>query len=318
VAAGIVPFAHANDGGGSIRIPASCCGLVGLKPTRARNPLGPMLGDIMSGLIAEHIVSRTVRDTAAMLDCTHGPEPGDPYCAPAPARPFLDEVGAPVGCLRIAFTTKNAQGQPLHPECVTAIERTAALCQELGHIVEEASPAVDPNTVTQSFLAVWCAGLAMQIDAIAMLTGREVREELFEGLTWALYQSGRQVSGAQYLLSIAMLQIQGRQIGHFHETYDCWLTTTLGAPPIRLGTVDIQQRDVAQAFAPILDYVPFTPMQNATGQPAISLPLHWTADGLPVGLMFTGRLGDEATLLRLAAQLEQARPWIQRKPPVWG
>jgi amidase len=317
VAAGIVPVAHANDGGGSIRIPASCCGLVGLKPTRARNPLGPMLGDIMSGLIAEHVVSRTVRDTAAMLDCTHGPEPGDPYFAPPPARPFLEEVGAPAGRLRIAFTTKNPSGTTLHPECVAAVERTAKLCQELGHIVEDGAPAVDQGTMTQSFLAVWCGGLAMQIDAIAMLTGREVREDLFEGVTWALYQNGRQVTAAQYLLALAMLQIQGRTVGRFHEAYDCWLTPTLGAPPIRLGAVDITERDAIKALTPILDYVPFTPLQNATGQPAISLPLHWTADGLPVGVMFTGRMGEEGLLLRLAAQLEQARPWSGRKPLVW-
>jgi len=318
VAAGIVPVAHANDGGGSIRIPASCCGLVGLKPTRGRNPLGPMLGDIMNGLICEHVVSRTVRDTAAMLDCTAGPEPGDPYFAPAPARPFLDEVGAPAGRLRIAFSTKNPGGAALHPECVAAIERTAKLCQELGHAVEEAAPPIDQNTLTQSFLSIWCSGLAMQIDAVAMLSGREVREELFEGVTWGLYQQGRQVTASQYLLAVAMMQIQARQVGQFHETYDCWLTTTLGAPPIRLGTVDLAERDPLIALAPILDYVPFTPLQNATGQPAISLPLHWTADGLPVGVMFTGRIGDDATLLRLAAQLEQARPWAERRPPGWG
>jgi amidase len=318
VAAGIVPIAHANDGGGSIRIPASCCGLVGLKPTRGRNPLGPMLGDIMGGLICEHIVSRTVRDTAAMLDCTAGPEPGDPYFAPAPARPFLDEVGALHARLRIAFSTKNLSGVPLHPECVVAIERTAKLCQDLGHEVEEAAPPVEQNTITQSFLSIWCAGLAMQIDAVAMLTGREVRQELFEGVTWGLYQQGRQVSASQYLLAVAMMQIQGRQIGQFHETYDCWLTTTLGAPPIRLGTIAINEPDPLVAFAPILDYVPFTPLQNATGQPAISLPLHWTADGLPVGVMFTGRIGDDATLLRLAAELEQAQPWTNRHPPIFG
>lgn len=318
VAAGIVPVAHANDGGGSIRIPAACCGLVGLKPTRGRNPLGPMLGDIMNGLICEHVVSRTVRDTAAMLDCTAGPEPGDPYCAPAPARPFLDEVGAPVGRLRIAFATKNFSGMPLHRECVAAIERTAALCAELGHIVEEASPPVDMGTLAQSFLAVWCSGLAMQIEAVAMLAGREVREELFEGVTWGLYQQGRQVTAAQYLIAIAMLQMQAREVGRFHETYDCWLTTTLGSPPMCLGTVDLEERDPLVALAPIIDYAPFTPLQNATGQPAISLPLHWTPDGLPVGVMFTGRMGDEATLLRLAAQLEQARPWKDRRPPLWG
>ena len=318
VAAGIVPMAHATDGGGSIRIPASCCGLVGLKPTRARNPMGPVLGDIMNGLICEHVVSRTVRDTAALLDCTAGPEPGDPYAAPAAPRPFFEEVGAPVERLRIAFATKNFTGMPLHPECVAAVTRTAALCEELGHIVEEASPAVDAGTLTQSFLNVWCSGLAMQIEAVAQLAGREIREELFEGVSWALYQQGRQVTAAQYLIAIAMLQIQGREVGRFHERYDCWLTPTLGTPPIALGTVDINEPDFMRAFAPILDYVPFTPLQNTTGQPAISLPLHWTADGLPVGVMFTGRLGEESLLLRLAAQLEEAQPWKGRRPPLWG
>ncbi|MDX2169487.1 MAG: amidase family protein [Deltaproteobacteria bacterium] len=318
VAAGIVPFAHANDGGGSIRIPASCCGLVGLKPTRARNPLGPRLGDIMSGLICEHVVSRTVRDTAVLLDCTAGPEPGDPYAAPAPPRPYADELTARPTQLRIAYTTTDPAGQPLHPECVAAVEATARLCQELGHIVEPGAPSIDHNQATQAFLALWCGGLAMQIDAVAMLTGRAVREEDFEGVSWGLYQQGRQVTASQYLLSLAMLQIIGRACGQFHETYDCWLTPTLGTPPIALGTVDINQRDPLQALAPILNYVPFTPLQNATGQPAISLPLHWSADGLPVGVMFTAKLGDESTLLRLAAQLEQARPWKDKRPPLFG
>ena len=157
----------------------------------------------------------------------------------------------------------------------------------------------------------------MQIEAMAMLTGRAIRPELFEGLTWALYEQGKLVSGAQYLLAIAMLQMTGRAVGQFHERYDCWLTPTLGAPPIALGTIDIEERDMTAAFAPIIDYVPFTPLQNATGQPAISLPLHWTADGLPVGVMFSAKLGDEATLLRLAGQLEQARPWKDRRPAIW-
>jgi amidase len=317
VAAGIVPMAHANDGGGSIRIPASCCGLVGLKPSRARNPLGPVLGDMLSGLIAEHIVSRTVRDTAAMLDCTAGPEPGDPYAVLPPTRPFSEEARTPPGRLRIAFATAPPGGAPLHPECVAAVEATARLCEELGHIVEPAAPPVDQAQLSQSFLTVWCAGLAMQIEAMAMLTGREIRPELFEGLTWSLYEQGRQITGAQYLIAVALLQIAGRAVGQFHERYDCWLTSTLGAPPIALGTIDIEQRDMTVAFAPILDYVPFTPLQNATGQPAISLPLHWTADGLPVGVMFSARLGDEATLLRLAGQLEQARPCTDRRPAVW-
>jgi amidase len=254
VAAGIVPMAHANDGGGSIRIPASCCGLVGLKPSRARNPLGPMLGDIMSGLICEGVVSRTVRDTAAMLDCTAGPEPGDPYMVAPPARPFAEEARTAPGRLRIAFATSNATGAKLHPECVAAVEATARLCEELGHVVVEAAPPVDQNQMTP-FLAVWCSGLAMQIEAMAMLTGREIRSADFEGLTWSLYEQGKQVTGAQYLLALAMVQMTGRAVGQFHERYDAWLTPTLGAPPIALGTIDIEQRDVMTAFAPIIDYV---------------------------------------------------------------
>jgi amidase len=318
VAAGIVPLAHANDGGGSIRIPASCCGLVGLKPSRARNPLGPMLGDIMSGLIAEGVVSRTVRDTAAILDCTAGPEPGDPYMVVPPARPFAEEARTAPGRLRIAFATAPPGGAKVHPECAAAVEGTARLCEELGHAVEEAAPPVDQAELSQSFMVLWTAGLAMQIDAVAMMTGREIREADFEGLTWSLYQQGKQITGSQYLLSLARLQIAGRAVGQFHERYDAWLVPTLGAPPIALGTIDIEERDVLKAFGPIIDYVPFTPLQNATGQPAISLPLHWTPDGLPVGVMFAAKLGDEATLLRLAGQLEQARPWKDRRPGIWG
>jgi amidase len=166
-------------------------------------------------------------------------------------------------------------------------------------------------------MALWTAGLAMQIEAVAMLTGREIRRADFEGLTWALYQQGKQVTASQYLLSLALIQMSGRAVGQFHERYDAWLVSTLGQPPIALGTIDIEQTDTVAAFGPIVDYVPFTPLQNATGQPAISLPLHWTADGLPVGVMFSARLGDEATLLRLAGQLEQARPWRDRRPPIW-
>ncbi len=318
VAAGIVPLAHANDGGGSIRIPASCCGLVGLKPSRARNPLGPTVGDVLSGFVVEHVVSRTVRDTAAMLDCTAGPEPGDPYMVTPPVRPFLEEARTPPGRLRIAIATRLPAGKPSHPECVAAVEATARLCETLGHIVEEAAPPLDPAQLVESFLPIWAAGLAMQIEATALRARREIRPEAFEPLTWALYERGRQVSAARYLMALASLQQIGRAVGRFHERYDCWLTPTLAAPPLVLGTIDVRQRDVDAAFPPIVDYVPFTPWQNVTGQPAISLPLHWSADGLPVGVMFSARLGDEATLLRLAGQLEEARPWSDRYPPIWG
>ena len=318
VAAGIVPLAHANDGGGSIRIPAACCGLVGLKPTRARNPMGPTIGDFASGLAVEHVVSRTVRDSAAALDCTHGPEPGDPYAAPPVARPFLEEARTPPGRLRIAFTTHNLNGVPLHPECVAAVEATAKLLAGLGHIVEEGAPAIDSNTMTGAFMSVFTAAHAWVIETFGMLHGRTPTEKDFEGLTWSIYQQGKQITATQYLLAVAMLQMAARDIARFHETYDCWLTTTLGTPPIRIGTIDVNERDVMKGMAPLVDYVPFTPMQNATGQPAISLPLHWTADGLPVGVMFTGRFGDEATLFRLAGQLEEARPWRDRHPPIWN
>jgi amidase len=317
VAAGIVPLAHANDGGGSIRIPASCCGLVGLKPTRARNPMGPIIGDFASGLAVEGVVSRTVRDTAAALDCTHGPEPGDPYCAPPVARPFLDEVRTPPDRLRIAFSTRNLSGAPLHPECVAAVEATAKLLEDLGHIAEEATPGVDIGMLTSAFMTVFMSGHTWVIETFAMLHGRTPTEKDFEGLTWSLYQQGKQVTATQYLLSVAILQMISRQTALFYETYNCWLTTTLGAPPIKIGTIDVNESDVMKVMAPVMEYVPFTPLQNATGQPAISLPLYWTRDGLPVGLMFGGRFGDEATLLRLAGQLEEARPWRGRHPSIW-
>lgn len=317
VAAGVVPIAHANDGGGSIRIPASCCGLVGLKPTRARNPLGPDIGDVMGGLVVEHVVTRTVRDSAAVLDCTHGDEPGDPYFAPPVERPFLSEVGRSPGRLRIAFSTKNPTGSPLHPDCVAAVEQAAGLCEQLGHSVEEASPDVDNSLLTDAFLTIWGVGLATTVEAYSMLHGRVPTERDFEGLTWGLYQQGKTITAARLQIAIGMIQVIARQVARFHEKYDCWLTPTLGGPPIKNGVIDIHESDPAKAFAPIIDYVPFTPLQNATGQPAVSLPLHWNAQDLPVGVMFVGRFGDEAGLYRLSAQLEEAQPWIDRKPPVW-
>jgi len=317
VAAGIVPLAHANDGGGSIRIPAACCGLVGLKPTRGRNPLGPDLGDLISGLVVENVVSRSVRDSAAALDCTHGPEIGDPYCAPPVLRPFLDDVRTPSPRLRIAFSASSLAGARLDPECAAGVEATARLLADLGHIVEEAAPSIDFGMLSCAFMAVFLSGHASMIDGFGMLNGRSPTENDFEGLTWSLYQFGKQISASQYLLSIAMLQMASRQIARFHQTYDCWMTSTLGAPPLAIGTIDVKQRDAMAALAAITDYLPFTPIQNASGQPAISLPLHWTKGGLPVGIMFSAGFGAEATLFRLAGQLEEARPWRGRKPLVW-
>ncbi len=318
VAAGIVPVAHANDGGGSIRIPAACCGLVGLKPTRARNPLGPVLGDVMSGLIAEGIVSRTVRDTAAMLDATHGAEPGDPYPAPPVTNAFADEIRRKPKKLRIGFATTNLSGQKVHPDCIAAVRSAAELCQDLGHTIEESSPQIDNAVLSEAFMAVWASGLVQIIDMITLLTGAKPSRKTLQGLTMALYEVGKTINAGAYLNAIAMLQGAAREVAAWHQTFDVWLTPPRGAPPLPIGAVYRGARDPQTAFAPIIDYVPFTAIQNATGQPAINLPLYWNKVGLPVGVQFVGRYGDEATLLRLAAQLEKARPWKDKRPPIFG
>ena len=317
VAAGIVPIGHANDGGGSIRIPAACCGLVGLKPTRARNSLGPVLGEIMGGMVVEHVVTRSVRDSAAVLDCTAGPAPGEPYWAPPPERPFLEELDRNAGTLRIAYWSEPMLGDELDPECATAVESTAGLLAELGHVVEAARPAIDDGAFADTFPLIWSAGCAATIDGLSAATGREVHPDQFEPLTWAFYEQGKEVSASEYQLAIMAMRVLGRQMAAFLAEFDVWLTPTLGARPLRLGVLDTNETDVEKALDGLLSYVPYTPLFNATGQPAISLPLHQSSDGLPVGVQLGGRFGEEGLLLRLSAQLERARPWIDRKPPIW-
>jgi len=316
VAARLVPMAHGNDGGGSIRIPASCCGLFGLKPTRARNPMGPDFGDIFSGLVIDHALTRSVRDSAALLDATAGPDVGDPYWAPPPARPFLQEVGADPGRLRIAFTTTAPTGVKIHTDCISAVRDAAALCAELGHEVVEAAPEVNGEGVTQTFMVLWSAGCAWSIDGMGLVTGKTPTQDQFEPLTWALYEMGRQQRASSYLLSLAFLQRVARDIARFFLKYDVWLTPTLSEPPVPLGTFDSPPENPLQGLRRAEAFVPFTPICNATGQPAMSVPLYWNAEGLPVGVHFVGRFGDEATLFRIAAQLEEARPWVGRRPPV--
>ncbi len=316
VAAGLVPMAHANDGGGSIRIPASCCGLFGLKPTRARNPLGPDFGDMFSGLVVEHAVTRSVRDSAALLDATSGPDLGDPYWAPPAARPFAQEAGADPGKLRIAFTTQSFTGTAVHPDCVSAVQEAAKLCAELGHEVVEAAPSINGEMLLKSFMCLWSAGCAWTIDSLSHAVGRTPTPDQFEPLTWALYEMGRKQTAPAYLLALQYLQVMARDIARFMLDYDAWLTPTLGEPPLPLGSFDPQGDDPMAGMRRATQFVPFTPICNATGQPAMSVPLYWNAEGLPVGTHFIGRFGDEATLLRLAAQLEAARPWADRRPPV--
>jgi amidase len=316
VAARIVPMAHANDGGGSIRIPASCCGVFGLKPTRARNPLGPDFGDMFSGLVAEHAVTISVRDSAALLDATSGYAPGDPYSAPAIERPFAQEVGRDPGKLRIAFTTKTPLGTPLAEDCQKATEDAAKLLRDLGHEVEEGAPVVNGEMLVKSFMAIWAAGLTWTVQSLHFAVGRMPEAGELESGTQALYEMGKAVSAPDYLLAVQYMQILGRQVADFMSSYDLLLTPTLGMPPVPLGSFAPAQDDAMAGMRFATAFVPFTPICNATGQPAMSVPLYWNDEGLPVGTHFVGRFGDEATLFRLAAQLEEARPWASRRPPV--
>ncbi len=315
VASGMVPAAHGNDGGGSLRIPASCCGLFGLKPTRARLPMSPG-SDIAGALGQDHVLTRSVRDSAALLDATAGPDLGAPYWAPPPFRPFAQEVGADPGRLRIAFTTYTLTGTSLHADCVTAVRDAAALCADLGHELTEAAPNLDGERLTRAFDTVWAAGCARTLDGLSRLHDRELTPALFEPLTWALYERGRRVSASDYLLAISDLQQASRDVAHFLLDYDLWLTPTLGEPPLPLGALAPAPDDPLAGYFRAFAFVPFTPLANASGQPAISVPLYWNADGLPVGVHFLAPFGDEATLFRLAAQLEAARPWANRRPPL--
>ena len=272
----------------------------------------------MSGLTIDHAVTRTVRDSAALLDAVAGPALGDPYWAPPQERPYAEEVGADPGHLRIAFTHKRLYGEePIDPDCVAAVEDAAKLCAELGHEVVEAAPAaVNGEQLLEAFTIMWEAGTANGIDSVAVLTGQQPSPDMVEPLTWALYQDGKKRDASAYLTAVANLQLMSRGIAQFHEQYDLWLTPTLGMPPLPLGSFEGTPDNPRAGFDKAGEFVPFTPIQNATGQPGMSVPLYWNDAGLPIGVHFVGRFGDEATLFRVAAQLEEARPWGSRRPAV--
>jgi amidase len=317
VAAGMVAAAHANDGGGSIRIPASECGLVGLKPTRARTSVGPQFGDLMSGLVCEHVVTRSVRDTAAVLDAVAGPAPGDPYAAPPPLRPYRDEVGADAGTLRVGVLTTSVAGD-VHADCLAAVSQTARLLESLDHSVEESHPAaLDEVDFTGNFMTLWSAGNAWNLDYWGRARGRVIREEDVEPLTWALASMGRGFTGPQYLGAVEWLQAFSRRVQEWwEEGFDLLLTPTIAEPPPPLGQFASPRDNPLAGLFRAGSLVPFTPQFNVTGQPAISLPLMWNGDELPIGSQLVGRVGGEDTLIRVAAQLEQAAPWADRRPPV--
>ena len=316
VASGMVPMAHANDGGGSIRIPAANCGLVGLKPSRQRISEGPLVGDFMSGLTAELCVSRSVRDTAALLEAVHGPAPGDPYVAPPPTRPYTEEIGADPGKLRIALWTETVIEQDADPEVVAAARAAAAALEGLGHAVEEPDmsglAAID---MVEPFLVRWAAGQAQALDQLGMVGGAPIGPEDVEPLTWALAEIGRSRSAGEYLSAVGQHQLLARLIAGIHESgFDLLLTPTLGEPPPPLGAFD-DSGDPMAAFERAFLSGCFTAAFNATGQPAISLPLHWSEDGLPIGVQLVAPLGREGLLLQVASQLEQAVPWADRIAP---
>lgn len=314
VAAGMVPMAHASDGGGSIRIPASACGLFGLKPTRARTPAGPDLGEAWNGASSHHAITRTVRDSAALLDATSGPDVGDPYWAPPQERPFLSEVGADPGRLAIAFTARAWNGQPVDPECVAAVAAAARLCQELGHQVEEARPEWDEVARMRAFRVISSAHTRALLEARGEAVGRAPTAEDVEPVTWATAEHGRERSAADYARAIVVTHLVGRAIGRFFTRQDVLLTPTMCRPPHRLGVLDMANPDAGAFREALLGTIAFTSPFNSSGNPAMSVPLHWTKSGLPVGVQFVGAFGGEARLFRLAAQLERARPWAGRRP----
>lgn len=314
VAAGIVPAAHGNDGGGSIRIPASCCGLFGLKPTRGRNPMGPDWGEEWNGMVYHHVITRTVRDSAAILDTTSGPGVGDPYWASVPSRPFYDEIGTDPGRIRVAYSVSAPSGISVDEECVKATSDAAKLMAELGHDIEEASPQIDADAFMEAYSVIVAANTMAAIEKHAAESGRELNENEFENLTWLFAQMGNAVPATTYARAVQTIHRIGRQIGRFFECYDVLITPTLAILPQPLGTIDTMLTDFEIYNAKAGAFAAFTAMFNASGNPAMSVPLHWTADDLPVGVQFVGRYGDEATLFRLGSQLEQIRPWANRYP----
>ena len=320
VASGMVPFAHAGDGGGSIRIPASACGLFGLKPTRGRVSLGPDDGESWAGLVARHVVTRSVRDSAAVLDVLAGAMPGDPYAAAPPTRPFADEVGVDPGALRIGMLSSSTPGglTEVDPVCTAAAADAAALLESLGHEVEPAAPeALDDVALLVHFTTVLAASTAYDLRKLAVIAGRDLKADDVEPLTWAQAELGRVVTADAYLDAVESLRAWSRRMAAWWEPdgnrFDLLLTPTMARPPAPLG--EIRGDDADGALFAATPYAAFTVPFNVTGQPAMSVPLHW-ADGLPVGVQLVAATGREDLLFRVAAQLEAARPWIERRPPV--
>lgn len=336
VSARMLPMAHGGDGGGSLRIPAACCGIFGLKPTRGRTPHAPN-GEGWLGLAIDHALTLSVRDSAALLDATSGYEPGAPYDAPPLARPLYEEIQFPPKKLRIALCKRPALPGDPHPDVLAAAEDAARLCESLGHHVEEATLPVDPDAFAKDFLTIVATATAFDLEEAERQTGRKPTRESLETTTLLLGMLGQTMGALQLQRARTNLQALGFRMAGFFKEYDLILTPTLGLPPVRIGELQPPELEaraqdwiVAAKLSPILRiqslvqtiaartfaFLPYTPLANATGLPSASIPLVWNAQGLPIGVMLTGRFGEEATILRLATQLEQARPWRDRTPAV--
>jgi len=335
VAARIVPIAHSGDGGGSIRIPASACGLFGLKPTRGRVTMAPFLGEAWGGFVQEHVISRSVRDSALLLDIEASPTPGEPYVAPQKERPWIEEVGVDPGKLRIGFTPESMYAGTADPDCVEAVEDAVALLRDLGHEVVEASPSYNKEKLIHAYFLTVATGVARFVETTSQAAGKPPRASDYEPATWLLAQIAWKTTAPQLLEAQQDMQAAGRTVAGFFGEYDLFLSSTLGRPPAKIGEVAPSTSELTQlallrtlnvgpllrlALAKMADgklvYTPNTQLFNQTGHPGMSVPLYWNEEGLPIGTQIVSRFGDEATLFRIASQLEEARPWAQRKPPM--
>ncbi len=337
VAAGLVPMAHGDDGGGSLRIPASCCGVFALKPSRGRMPTGPNASEQWWGCAAEHAITRSVRDSAALLDATCGAGPGDVYRLPTPVRPFSSEVGAPPGGLRVLLVKEPILPGKLHEDCAAAVDNTGKRLLALGHQVEEGTLDIDSFGLAQDFFLLVCVAMAGEIDSGESLLGRRIRSSEVETSTWLASLLGRQAAATSFAQARASFHGIGRKMASLFERYDIVPTPTLAQPPLPIGELAPKgiERALHKTVAALnlgfllrlpsvvratvnkcFSFAPFTAVANVAGLPAMSVPLDWNRDGLPIGSHFIAKLGDEATLFRLAAQLEAAHPWSQRKPPM--
>lgn len=313
VAVGFVPMAHGSDGGGSIRIPASCCGLFGLKPTRGRVSRHPH-PEAWGGLAIDHALTRSVRDSARLLDATAGPAPGDLYSAPPQIRPFATDVDTDPGHLHIGVAIKSPFATRVDPQCEVAVNNAAALCRSLSHTVEPISIEVDAPQYLGALTTLVDVETVAEIDRAAALTGRAPSQVLLGPTIWELYRSTRSRSAGEYVQSRDYLQSESRRITRQLAEYDAILTPTLGTPPPEVGEINLDHLSPEARLEKVVEFIPFTPIFNVTGQPAMSIPLGWSPQGLPIGVQFVGRFGDESTLFQLAGQLERAAAWEGRHP----